>query len=448
MIRDYLSNGLDRLQAKLTATSKVLSRQLRLDRYYTYYAVVITAAVYMVRGHLYIQKPQLWAEDGAAWLASGVNHNALVVFRPYAGMFHITEGLFGYAVAHISLLYAPLIFNLAALGLYCLMVYYIFTPRSRILNDNFERSAALVMFCLIANMKEIFFNLSNAIFLLGISGFLIIWAKKPHHRIARWLENTLYVLSCLTLPFCFAYAAILIYARIFDRRKLTWHFWLALTASLFQALAMFVLMPKGRTPSDPAILTSKYTLLALYNQIIIPATRFARIDIPLDPLTRASVTICALAVMTALIALAFTVLKSRRLFYLILFLVLMTLASLVSPLAPVNSVAAARFLASVDGLSRYYIFGIVALYLAMIYIANTFLKRQYRYALLALFAAFGLVTSLRYHNFFIDKHFEDYTQQYSYQVKEFESGKVNSVMIPTNPKGFSIILKRSNDAHK
>ena len=139
--------------------------------------VMIAAIIYLRRSFPYITNPQLFGEDGELWLSDGYNQGFELLFQPVAGFLHVPERLFGFIVAHLPLHWAPFIFNITAWLIFILTAYYLFSIRTKILNNNYERVFMLICLSLIANVDEFFFNFSNSVFLLGVVGVLIIIAK-------------------------------------------------------------------------------------------------------------------------------------------------------------------------------------------------------------------------------------------------------------------------------
>jgi hypothetical protein len=219
----------------------------------------------------------------------------------------------------------------------------------------------------------------------------------------------------------------------------------SLLASIVQ-LIIYLTSHVKRSPITLLSLVSRYTLLELYNQMIIPAIRFARLDIPVAEFTTDGyLVVFALLTVAALLAAAIVVLRksNKQVAYLLFFLAAMTFASVKSPTLNVKSpVDALKTMAVVVGANRYFVYGIIAVNVIVAKAAYRIIAPRARYAFLVVFMSFGLLTSLQHQTFTINKHFIDYTTQYNADIDKFESGAVKTVVIPVNPYPWHITLQK------
>jgi len=428
---------------KLTKQAVVKSLKYPLSSWQTAALTTVTAVAYLVRAHGYLFKPQLFAEDGVLWLAEGHNKNVTALFQPVNGFFHFPERLFGYIVARLPLQFAPFIFVMTAWLLFILLTYYLLSSRTKIFANNYERLFMVAALCLVANINELFFNFSNSIFLMGIVGTLILIAKQPKNRLGVVAEKVIFFLSCFTLPFAWFYLPIALVER-FKYKRSEWYFLITSAVASVAQVICYIVSHVNRSPVTFLSLFSKWTLLELYNQMIIPAIRFARIDIPvLDySLHYYPVFVVSLTVIAMLTATYAVLRKSnKQVWYLLFFLAAMTFASVKSPTLSVKlPIDALKIMAVVRGGSRYFVYGVLAVTLIYVKTAYIAFKPQSRYIFLVVFMGFGLLTSWHYQVFFIDKGFTDYTHQYSQGISQFQSGKVNKVVIPVNPTPWRMTL--------
>ena len=406
--------------------------------------VLAAALAYYLRGSRYILQPQLFAEDGTVWLAEGFNTGLRSLASSYNGFLHTFERLFGFLVAQLPLRFAPAIFNLTALFLFCLMVYYLFSTRTRILANTYERVFMLLSICLIANVDECFFNFTHSIFLLGVSGVLIIVAQKPGNRIVHVLEKAIFALSCFALPFAWFYLPIILVERFKHHKKATFFLWVAGAGSMAQ-LAGYLLSQTERSSVTLWSLFSKYTLLEIYNQIIIPALRFARIDARLkagDHFALLSIGFIIAACLTMTIV----VLKKneKQVWYLMFFFFMMTAASLKSPLVGPNvgALRTIKIMSRTAAGDRYFILGILATMLIMVKFTYLLIEPRFRYAFIAIYMGFGLVTSLQFHSLLINRQLADLRGAYYRKIRLLQSPGTDSIIIPINPSGWNIELRR------
>lgn len=407
--------------------------------------VGIVALVYAYRAHPYIHHPQLFAEDGNVWLAQGYNKHLSALFEPVNGFLHVPERLFGFVMARLPLHWAPFLFAFAAWVLFVLTAYYLISSRTKILRNTYEQVFMVVCLALIGNLREFFFNYSNSAFLIGIIGVLILVAKPSTSKIVRVLEKTFFFISCFCLTFPWFYLPIALIERFKFKQKNNFFLISSAIASVVQLL-FFMSTHVNRSVVTLHSLYSKFTLLEIYNQTIVPAVRFARLDtlvhtFETDP---HAVRMVWLAVISLLVAGFIGLRKSpRQAWYVLFFLAAMTLASLKSPTVTTKlPIDAIKVMSVVDGANRYFVYGIIAVNILVIKATSGILMTKARYAFLVAFTAFGLSTSLHNQAFYIDKNFTDYTAQYNKQIDLFNTGKVNHVHILENPVTWSLDLYR------
>jgi hypothetical protein len=402
--------------------------------------------LYALRAWPYLSKPQLYAEDGTLWLSEGIAKGAPTLFHPYHGFFHTAERVFGFLVAQLPLQWAPLLFAVTAWGLFVLTVYYLLTSRTKILTNNFERIFMTLALALIANFHEFFFNFSNSIFLMGIIGALILIAKPSKYKVVSVLEKMFFLITSLTLTFPWLYLPMAIFVRWKYKAKNTYFLAVSFLASIAQAGA-YLTGHTDRSPVTLFSLFSSYTLLELYNQIIIPAVRFARIDIGLTEFATGRYNVLVVVLVVLILILTSTVVIKKnnwQVRLLLFFLAGMTFASIKSPTLTVAlPVDALKIMSVVEGANRYFVYGIVGVNLILVKASYTLLSAKARYWSMAFFIAFGIISSVHYRSFFVDKRWNDYMAIYRKQIDLLNSGKENSVLIPSNPYPWSMILMKN-----
>ncbi|MES1986674.1 MAG: hypothetical protein V4440_01345 [Pseudomonadota bacterium] len=301
----------------------------------------------------------------------------------------------------------------------------------------------VICLALIGNLREFFFNYSNSAFLIGIIGVLILVSKPSANKVIGVFEKIFFFVSCFCLTFPWFYLPITLIERFKFKQKNNFFLISAAVASVVQLL-FFMSTHVNRSVVTLDSLFSKFTLLEIYNQIIVPAVRFARLDtlvhsFETDP---HAVYMVWLAVISLLIAGFIGLRKSpRQVWYALFFLMAMTFASLKSPTITTKlAIDAIKAMSVVDGANRYFVYGIIAVNILVIKATSGMLKPWARYAFLVAFTLFGLSTSLNNKAFYIDKHFTDYTVQYNKQINLFNTGKVDHVHILENPVTWSLDL--------
>lgn len=405
--------------------------------------VAIVSATYIFRAQPFIRNPQMFAEDGVLWLADGYNKSITALFEPVNGFLHIAERLFGYILAHLPLQFAPAAFCITAWLFFVLTTYYLLSSRTSILTKNYERLFVVFSLCLIANLEVFFFNFSNSVFLIGVIGLLIFIARPAKSKAVQIGEKILFLLACSTLPFAIVYLPVVLYEKFRHKTKAAFFFYTTLIASAVHLL-YFLTSQVERSPVTLSSLFSKFTLLELYNQIIIPAVRFARIDIPVLEFSNHHYPVLLVSLVTiALVAATILVLRTtnRQTIYLLFFLGGMTFASFKSPTVSTElAIDAIKHMAIVTEAGRYFVYGIIAVGIILAKSSYAILAPKARYPILILFMSFGLISALHYESFYIKKQFIDYSPEYYRAVERLQSGRSNAEVIPVNPTPWTMAL--------
>ena len=406
--------------------------------------ILLIAAFYVFRAHTYILRPQLYAEDGAVWLAGAYNKGIGTVFQSYNGLSHLFERLFGLAAVHLApFQYEPFLFVFSALLIFLLLCHYLLSKRSEILTTNYQKLFFVLSLCLLGNAEEFYFSFSNSVFLLGIIGLLLLVINKSRHKTVNVLEKILFFILCFTIVFSWIYIIILAFEFIWQRRKRYYYLAFALVGSVTQFL-IHIHQAVGQRPNIPTrYLISKATLFEFYNQIITPSLRFGRQDIsPLIRTTTDLVFVCAALLLSGLIV-AFIFYKSNyKTKCLLFFCLVMTIISLKSPIngqtAPAAIVIA---MATYHWGNRYFIFGILGMFIVWAKFSQRLFKKQYLPAFLLVFFTFGLLSSITLGSFYIQKYFIDMRPQYAKGVAQLKHSRNQSIVIPINPAGWYISLQ-------
>lgn len=405
----------------------------------------LAGIVYLFRAFPYFINPQLYAEDGTLWLAKAINEGVSSVnFEPYAGFFHFPEKLFGFIVAQLPLKWAPALFALAAWALFIAVVYYLLSQRTKILTNNFERLFVVLCLCLVANFREFFFNFSNSIFLLGIIGVLILVAQRPKNIYCDITEKVVFVLACLCLPFAWFYVPIALFDRIKYKARNNFFLYAAIITAAAQGIG-YLIVGINRSPVTLMSLFSKYTLLELYNQIVIPAIRFARLDITVAEYSigKYPVLLVSLVMVSLLLATVLVLRKSKKqVWFLLFFLAGMTFAALKSPTLTVDSaIEAIKIMSTIPDGNRYFVFGILAVNVVFVKACYLILAPKFRYIVMSIFIAFGFLTSVHYLSFKVDKGWNDYSAQYNQGIEQYELHQNVDVTIPVNPRPWTMTIR-------
>ena len=399
--------------------------------------ISLITASYIFRAHPYILHPQLFAEDGDVWLSTAYNLGLKSVYQAYNQFLQLFDWLFSlFAVHFVPLQLVPLFYVMSALLMFLLLCYYLFSPRSGVLNTNYQRLYVALSLCLLANAGELFFNFSNAVFYLGLVGLFLIIVNKSTKRYVNLIERILFFVLCFTSVFTFIYLIILLIEWLWYRRKRYYFLACTIAGSIAQVIA-YTSYPLQRHNIPLHEIASRTTGVELYNQIINPSIRFGRIDInPLtDPISSINFAFIVV-VLVGIISLVVFYKSNYKTKYFLLFCLLMTLISLRSP-ADVNSVAAMA--TSLSG-NRYFIYGIIGMFVIWAKFSQTILRKDILAVFLLVFFTFASVSSIRHGSFFIHKGLTDLTKDYSAGITEFNHNRNKGIKIPENPVGWYIVF--------
>lgn len=157
---------------------------------------------------------QFWAEDGNFWYpqayALGGAH-ALVL--PEAGYFQTYSRLISWIAVAFPLLYAPLIFALAAIAAQMLPPLLLVSTRFDILLPDWRvRWALIALYLALPGPGEIDANLTNAQWHLSVAMLLILLGSPPYGKWAHGFDLVLLLIGGLTGPFSLFLLPIIAYA--------------------------------------------------------------------------------------------------------------------------------------------------------------------------------------------------------------------------------------------
>jgi hypothetical protein len=123
---------------------------------------------------------QFWAEDGRYWYAEAYNNGLRSLLYTYGGYFVFVYHAIALLSLPLPLHLAPVFFNLFATCIQLLPLLLI--NSSRLLYVFRYRTIALVssfLYLLVVNADEVFGNLTNIQWHLGVAAFLVLIAKRP-----------------------------------------------------------------------------------------------------------------------------------------------------------------------------------------------------------------------------------------------------------------------------
>lgn len=167
--------------------------------------------------------PQFWAEDGRNWFAQAYNNGVLTaLFTPEAGYFQTISRIIAAVAQIFPFEFAPLIFNLSAIGIKMLVAGFLLSKRlSNLLPDAPLRFFAAFIYLALPHSYETHANLTNAQWHLAFLAFLIIIAAPPEKTTGKIFDFAAVAFSAVSGPFCLFLAPIAAIKFWFERDKKT-----------------------------------------------------------------------------------------------------------------------------------------------------------------------------------------------------------------------------------
>lgn len=163
--------------------------------------IVLTAFLLLIsRKSDILLNAQFWAEDGAYWFREAYTQGWVTLFKPHTGYLQTISRVVALTAQFVPLVWAPLVFNLAAIGIRLLVVGWLFSPRFLPGLSKWWRGLAALIYIGLPNSTEVLANLTNAHWHLALLAFMIAWSRPPE-RWQKWTDMVLFLLMGLSGPF-------------------------------------------------------------------------------------------------------------------------------------------------------------------------------------------------------------------------------------------------------
>jgi hypothetical protein len=192
-------------------------KQIKLS-FWHYIAIIIVAAVIIItRRPDIINHPQLWAEDGKAFLEPVWNQGFLTsLMTPRDGYFQSLPKITMAIASSFGLSYVAIISTSIAIALRIFFVAFIMSSRFNYINLWF-RIAFSIYFLLQPNIQEAYVNITNAHTYLAIYLLAVILAKDPNNTAWKMHDLFILILSGISGPFIALLAPSLAVKRYYER---------------------------------------------------------------------------------------------------------------------------------------------------------------------------------------------------------------------------------------
>lgn len=178
-----------------------------IKQHWRWWLIMFAGLLLVSRRPDLILNAQFWAEDGAYWFREAYTEGWNSLLKPHTGYFQTLSRLVSVLTQVGSLVWAPLVFNLAAVGVRLCVVWYLFSPRFLVGVSNWWRIVAAIVYIGLPNSAEVFANLTNAHWHLALLAFMVAWSRPPLGW-QKWTDLFIFLLMGLSGPFVLVVAPL------------------------------------------------------------------------------------------------------------------------------------------------------------------------------------------------------------------------------------------------
>jgi len=398
-------------------------------------AILIIAALLVLRRPDAVVNAQFYAEDGAVWFQQAYNDGPWrSLFSIHAGYLQVLSRLAAAVALVAPLSRAPLVENVIALLVEAAPALFLLSSRMRNLGSLPLRCWLALVYLIVPSAAEVHSNITNAPFNLALLAFLIAIAEAPESRTGAIFDALVLLLMGLTGPFCILlFPVVLLVAA--TRRKL----WDAVRLSVISVGAVvqgLALLLRGHERTHQHLGASFRGICRIVaGQVVLPVVQGRN---RLDALTHSYRSMELLAcVLTglAVLLLGYAAWRgSLELRSFILFATLLFAAALAFP-TPNPSPDHWGPMQVPGAAARYWFIPELAVMSALLWLLGKQRPAALRVfaALLVCAAGFAATKHWQYPSP-PDLHFAEYAQQF----ENLASG--SRMVIPLNPAGWSMTL--------
>ena len=162
-----------------------------------------------------VTRPQFWAEDGMFYVDALIRGGSSLLV-PYAGYLHLGPRSTALLAAAFDPLWAPAIFTLVATGLLLAVLALLLSPRLPVTGRLWCALAVI----LVPDAREIFFNVANLQWVLGLGLIVLLLLPDARTPLALGGDLLLTLLSGLSGPFSLLLSPLFAF-RAWQRRSRT-----------------------------------------------------------------------------------------------------------------------------------------------------------------------------------------------------------------------------------
>jgi hypothetical protein len=163
----------------------------------------LVAAAIVSRRPDAVLRAQFWAEDGVVWFAQNYNLGVPAALSiTQAGYFHTFPRLAAALALLVPLSLAPSVMNLLAIAAQALPACFLLTRRFEQFAPLTSRLLMVVLLLAIPTSFEVHANVTNSMWFLALTAFLVLVAAPPPNVAWRVFDVAVLALSGTTGPFC------------------------------------------------------------------------------------------------------------------------------------------------------------------------------------------------------------------------------------------------------
>jgi hypothetical protein len=432
---DY--RGDERQNAAVADAMTAAARLARNRRHY----LVLVLLCFLVVAAIVSRRPdavlraQFWAEDGVVWFAQNYNLGVpTALSMTQAGYFHTFPRLAAALALLPPLSQAPLVMNLLAIAAQALPACFLLTRRFEHLASSSSRLLMVVLLLAIPTSFEVHANVTNSMWFLALTAFLVLIAAPPANTAWRVFDVAMLALSGTTGPFCLLLLPIAVIQFLVRRQSWTRVLLgILCVAVVFQSAALFTGWAH-RTPA-PLGATPRLFVAIVAGRIIVSPV------LGLEFLLRHPAIagpVCALAFVGAGLLAIYAILKAPlELRLVILFGSLVAGASLLSPLVAAPNEPSWPPLADPRVAGRYWLIPVASFLWICVWTLGRERPLVVR-AIGSLLIASALWTGISYWRYapFENLHFSSYAAEF----QRVRAGQ--DFTFPINPRGWNMVLRK------
>lgn len=194
--------------------------------------------------------PQFYAEDGRVWYADAYNYGVLYsLITPEAGYYQTISRIVAIISLLVPLVFAPAIFNFAAIAIKAIVVNFLVSSRMSELVPSFGyRLAIAFVYIALPHSSETHGNLTNVQWHLALLAFLVIVAP-PKGTIGKVFDVVVVAVSAVSGPFCLLLLPVAA-IRLVKRRE-RWNATLLVILAIGSAIQLSALLTTERPSRQP-----------------------------------------------------------------------------------------------------------------------------------------------------------------------------------------------------